>query len=50
MAHLTNLNEDPQLTGKIYHNLEKKEKLVVGRGSNENESEDPDIILRGIGM
>lgn len=32
VAHLTNLNEDPMLSGKIYHNLEKKEKLIVGRG------------------
>ena len=47
VPHLTNLNEDPQLCGKIYHNLKVKKKLLIGKGS---ENEEPDIILRGIGV
>ena len=47
VAHLTNLNEDPLLCGKIYHNLIDKKSLVIGRKKGEFT---PDIILMGIGM
>ena len=46
-VHLTNINEDPQLSFKIYHNLEKNTVLKVGRG---NKDLKPDIVLKGIGM
>ena len=45
--HITNINEDPQLSYKIYHNLEKKTVLTVGRGNKDTK---PDIVLKGIGM
>lgn len=32
VVHLTNINEDPQLSFKIYHNLAKQTRLTVGRG------------------
>ena len=47
VPHLTNLNEDPQLSGKIYHNLIVKKTLLIGKG---NKDVEPDIILRGIGV
>lgn len=47
VPHLTNMNEDPILTGKIYHNLEEKKSIVVGRKKGDYI---PDIILMGIGM
>ena len=46
-VHLTNINEDPQLSFKIYHNLEKKTVLRVGRGDKNTK---PDIILKSIGI
>jgi kinesin family protein 13 len=47
VPHLTNLNEDPLLSGKIYHNLEEKKSLVVGRKKKDFI---PDIFLMGIGL
>lgn len=46
-VHLTNINEDPQLSFKIYHNLEKKTVLKIGRGSPDYK---PDIVLKSIGI
>lgn len=31
VAHITNINEDPLLSGKIYFNLAKKQKITFGR-------------------
>ena len=50
VPHLTNLNEDPLLSGKIYHNLTTKEKFLIGRTGKGEEDSQPDIILRGIGI
>lgn len=47
VVHLTNINEDPQLSFKIYHNLAKETRLTVGRGDKEFK---PDVVLKGIGM
>lgn len=47
VPHLTNVNEDPILSGKIYHNLMKQNKLEIGRAFEQYK---PDIILRGIGI
>lgn len=47
--HLTNLNEDSSLSGKLYYNLAKlsEKPLYVGRvGGNPA----PQITLRGVGI
>ena len=46
-AHLTNLNEDPLLTGQLFHNLEKLDTLYIGR---KNGDPMPQIILQAIGI
>lgn len=47
--HLTNLNEDAQLSGKVYYNLGDlgKEDVKIGRQDEEDLNE---IVLRGIGI
>lgn len=47
VPHLTNLNEDSLLSGKIYHNLEQIKVLYVGR---KNSEPTPHIILQSIGI
>lgn len=47
VPYLTNLNEDPFLSYKIYHNFVNKKELVIGKG---NKNYEPDIIIRGIGI
>jgi pSer/pThr/pTyr-binding forkhead associated (FHA) protein len=44
VPHLVNLNEDPQLSGKVYYNF-KSIPLTVGRRET-----DPDIVLGGVGI
>ena len=46
MPHLTNLNEDPQLTGMLYYNLTEAP-IYVGR---KNGNPKPQIIIGGIGI
>ena len=50
VAHLTNVNEDPLLSGKIYHNLTQKQVLRFGKKNKEIPGQDLDIVLRGIGI
>ena len=47
--HLTNLNEDPQLSGKLYYNLAKlaESPAYVGRQGGEPK---PQITMRGVGI
>ena len=47
VPHLTNLNEDPFLSGQIYHNLEQINCLYIGR---KNGDPTPHVILHGIGI
>jgi len=47
VPHISNLNEDPQLNGKVYYNFQDKEALTVGR---KNADPVPDIILGGVGV
>ena len=44
VPHLSNLNEDPALTGKIIHFLEGKVKIGCAKGGKT-----PDITLVGLG-
>jgi kinesin family protein 13 len=44
--HLTNLNEDIQLTGKMYYSL-REEATYIGRHDGDPT---PQIILRGVGI
>jgi kinesin family protein 13 len=46
-AHVTNMNEDPQLTGQILYNLDKMGQVFVGR---RNANPAPHIILNAIGI
>jgi len=47
--HLTNMNEDIQLSGKVYYHLSEiaQEPVVVGKQNCEPK---PQIILRGAGI
>ena len=47
-AHLVNVNEDPFLTGKIFHDLHQLEKLTVGRKSKDPSQPQPNIILASL--
>lgn len=47
VPHLYNLNEDPLLSGKIYHNLSHINQFLVGRLSPQTS---PHIQLQGIGI
>ena len=49
VPYLTNLNEDPLLSSKIYHNMTVKDKFLIGKLSKDSEIK-PDIVLRGIGI
>ena len=49
-AHLTNINEDPFLTGKIFKDLDHLEKITVGRKSNDPGLPQPVIILASLGI
>ena len=46
MPHITNLNEDPQMSGIIYNSLTKGE-ILIGRKTGIPQ---PDIILGAIGI
>ena len=46
VPHLTNLNEDPQLTGKVYYSLMDCPVYVGRRNGNPT----PQIILGGVGI
>ena len=47
--HLTNLNEDPQLNGKLYYNLQDLtfSKFHIGRQDGEPK---PQLILKAVGV
>lgn len=45
--HMINLNEDPFLSGQIYHNLDQLNCLYIGR---KNGDPSPHVILHGIGI
>lgn len=47
--HLTNLNEDPQLSGKLYYNLSKLAETPVFVGKQGGDPK-PQIIMRGVGI
>jgi len=47
VPHIINLNEDPFLSGQIYHNLEQINCLFIGR---KNGDPTPHVILHGIGI
>lgn len=47
VPHIINLNEDPFLSGKIYHNLDHLKVLYVGRRNSEPP---PHIVLQSIGI
>ena len=47
--HLTNLNEDTQLSGKVYYNLGALGTEVVRLG-REDDASATQIVLRGIGI
>lgn len=47
VPHIINLNEDPFLSGKIYHNLEQLKVIYVGRRNSEPT---PHIVLQSIGI
>jgi hypothetical protein len=48
--HLTNLNEDIQLSGKMYYSLAHcLEGRILHIGRNEGDPK-PEIILRGVGI
>ena len=42
--HLSNLNEDPALCGKLLHMIRKGKSLL---GNNKDASQQPEIILNG---
>ena len=47
--HLTNLNEDPQLNGKLHYGLQdiSKEQFKIGRQEGDIK---PNLVLRGAGI
>lgn len=47
--HLTNLNEDIQLSGKIYYSLEACIESEVHIGRHDGDPT-PQIVLRGVGI
>lgn len=47
VPHVININEDPLLSGKIYHNLEQTKILYIGR---KNSNPPPHIVLQSIGI
>ena len=47
--HLTNLNEDSQLSGKLYYSLANLAQNKVHVGNTKNDPK-PDITLRGVGI
>ena len=46
MPHITNLHEDPQLSGIVFTSLQKGE-INIGRKTDDPQ---PDIIIGGIGI
>lgn len=49
-AHLVNINEDPFLSNKIFHDIDKLEKITIGRKSPNKGMPDPVISLASIGI
>ena len=47
VVHLTNLNEDPILSGQIYYNLKNIDTFYIGRKNGEPE---PNMVLMGMGV
>lgn len=47
VAHLTNLNEDPILSGQIYYNLKNINTFYIGRKNGDPE---PNMVLMGMGV
>ena len=45
--HLSNINEDPMLTGKVMHSFKEKPTIRVGR---KNKNNNPDIRLNALGI
>ena len=51
VAHILNLNEDPLLSGKIYYDFNKYNKIIIGRHSKEDLNEkEKFIVLKGVGI
>ena len=48
--HLTNLNEDLQLSGKMNYNLEKCQEGIEFHIGRHDGDPLPNIILRGVGI
>ena len=49
-AHLVNINEDPFLTNKIFHDIDMLEKITIGRKSPNKKMPNPRIVLASIGI
>ena len=49
-AHLVNINEDPFLSNKIFHDIDKLEKITIGRKSPNKNMPNPVISLASIGI
>ena len=49
-AHLVNINEDPFLTDKIFHDIDMLEKVTIGRKSPNKKMPNPRIVLASIGI
>ena len=49
-AHLVNINEDPFLSNKIFHDIDMLEKVTIGRRSPNKNMPDPRIMLASIGI
>ena len=47
-AHLININEDPFLSGKIYKDIDKLEKISIGKRKVEADAVQPVIILASV--
>ena len=47
-AHLININEDPFLSGQIFHDIDQINKITVGKRHHEAEAVQPVIILASV--
>ena len=49
-AHLVNINEDPFLSNKIFHDVDMLEKITIGRKSGNKNMPNPVIVLASLGI
>jgi len=49
-AHLININEDPFLSNKIFHDIDMMEKITIGRKSPNKSMPNPVIVLASLGI